>query len=197
MEVPISVPSTSTFAPTSFSPVFSYFNLNKVETKGAELSIIYKQNSIWKIEFGYQLLYAYDTEVIKAIERGELYVRHPQTLESMKLNKADYFGLFNRSRHMGNITFNYFLKDKTEFQIRFNGRSQYGLSDSNGNNILDKYDNFVKPYMLCDIASTHFINSEYSLQFGIKNVFDFTSPEHITNIPGRHYYTTLTFKFKN
>jgi outer membrane receptor for ferrienterochelin and colicins len=177
--------------------IYSYFNVNQVETKGLEFNSTFTKMDKWEIKFGYQLLYAYDTEVVNNIKNDTSYfARDPETLTSIKLNKDDYFGLFNRSRHMGNIKLNYHLNDKTDLNGLLTYRSKYALSDSNGNDILDTYDNFVDGYSLCDIGITHHINSLRSFQLGVKNIFGFTNPEYISNITGRLYYMSCTINFK-
>ena len=40
--------------------IYSYFNVNQVETKGIEFNSTYTKIDNWEIKFGYQLLYAYD-----------------------------------------------------------------------------------------------------------------------------------------
>ena len=40
--------------------IYSYFNVNQVETKGLEFNSTYTKADNWEIKFGYQLLYAYD-----------------------------------------------------------------------------------------------------------------------------------------
>ena len=177
--------------------IYSYFNVNQVETKGLEFNSTFTKMDKWEIKFGYQLLYAYDTEVVNNIKNDTSYfARDPETLTSIKLNKDDYFGLFNRSRHMGNIKLNYHLNDKTDLNGLLTYRSKYALSDSNGNDILDTYDNFTDGYSLCDIGITHHINSLRSFQLGVKNIFGFTNPEYISNITGRLYYMSCTINFK-
>ncbi len=177
--------------------IYSYFNVNQVETKGLEFNMSYKKVDNWEIKFGYQLLYAYDTEVLKGIGQDTTYfARDPETLASIKLNEEDYFGLFNRSRHMGNIKFNYHLNDKTEMNTILTYRSKYAISDSNGNGILDTYDKFIDGYSLCDVVVTHHINPLQSCQIGIKNIFGFTNPEYISNITGRLYYMSFRINFK-
>ena len=47
--------------------IYSYFNINQVETKGIEFNSAYRKVDNWEIKFGYQLLYAYDTQVLKEI----------------------------------------------------------------------------------------------------------------------------------
>ena len=177
--------------------IYSYFNVNQVETKGLELNSTYTEVDNWEIKFGYQLLYAYDSEVLNGIgQDAKYYARDPETLASIKLNKDDYFGLFNRSRHMGNIKFNYHLNDKTEMNTMLTYRSKYAISDSNGNGILDTYDKFIDGYRLCDVGVTHHINPLQSCQIGIKNIFGFTNPEYISNISGRLYYMSFKINFK-
>jgi len=178
--------------------IYSYFNVDQVETKGLEFNSIYTKANNWEIKFGYQLLYAYDTEVVKDIEKddSDYYALDTETLTSVKLNKEDYFGLFNRSRHMGNIKFNYHLNDKTEMNTMLTYRSKYAISDSNGNGILDTYDKFIDGYSLCDVGITHQISLLKTCQIGVKNIFGFTNPEFISNITGRLYYMSNKINFK-
>ena len=177
--------------------IYSYFNVNQVETKGLEFNSTYTKANNWEIKFGYQLLYAYDTEVVNDIEKdgSDYYALDPATLTSVKLNKDDYFGLFNRSRHMGNIKLNYHLNEKTDLSTMLTYRSKYALSDSNGNDILDTYDKFIDGYSLCDVGITHQISSLKSCQIGVKNIFGFTNPEHISSITGRLYYMRFKINF--
>ena len=144
------------------------------------------------------MLYAYDTEVVRDIEKdgSDYYALDPVTLTSIKLNKDDYFGLFNRSRHMGNIKLNYHLNDKTVLNTMITYRSKYALADSNGNDILDVYDKFIDGYSLCDVGVTYQINSLQSFQIGVKNIFGFINPEYISNTTGRLYYMNFKINFK-
>ena len=177
--------------------IYSYFNINQVTTTGIEFNTTYKKVDKWEIKFGYQLLYAYDTEVLNEIGNDtSYYARDPETQESIELNKDDYFGLFNRSRHTANIKLNYHINDKTELNTIITYRSKYALSDFNGNNILDTYDEFVDAYSLCDVALNHQISSFKSFQIGVKNIFGFTNPEYISNISGRLYYINLKISLK-
>ncbi len=176
--------------------IYSYFNVNQVETKGLEFNSTYTKANNWEIKFGYQLLYAYDTEVKRRFEEETIYARDQETNVSFKLNKDDYFGLFNRSRHMGDIKFNYHLNDKTDMNTMLTYRSKYAISDSNANGFLDTYDQFIDGYGLCDIGVTHHINPLQSCQIGIKNIFGFTNPEFISNITGRLYYMSFKINFK-
>ena len=84
---------------TNQLPVFSYFNVNQVETKGMECNLSFNPNNNWKLNVGYQLLYAFDTDVLKRFDQETLYARDPETNESIELNKDDYLGLYSQMNH--------------------------------------------------------------------------------------------------
>ena len=180
---------------TNTLPVFSYFNLSQVETKGVEFNTSFRTNNKLEIKGGYQLLYANDMDVKNRFENEDVYAKDLETLESFKLGKDDYFGLFNRSRHMGNIKLFYQVNEKININTIITYRSKYALNDSNGNALLDAYDEFIEGYTLCDIGITHHTTSLRSIHLGVKNIFDFTNPEYISNISGRLYYMNLKINF--
>ena len=178
-------------------PVFSYFNLNQIETKGIEFNTGFLPNNKLEIKGGYQLLYANDIDVKSRFANEAVYANDLQTLESFKLGANDYFGLFNRSRHMWNVKFFYQINDKITLNNIITYRSKYALNDSNGNNILDNYDEFIEGYTLCDIGVTYYRSSSKSIQLGVKNIFNFTNPEYISNISGRVYYFNIKININN
>ena len=81
---------------TNTLPVYSYFNLNQVHTKGLDIHLNWKHNK-WDISSGYQLLYAFDNDIKRMFSQGEMYAKDLQTSTSFILNPDDYVGLFNRS----------------------------------------------------------------------------------------------------
>ena len=111
------------------------------------------------------------------------------------LNKNDYVGLFNRSKHMNNLKIYYTHNPKLSANFTLTYRSKYAVNDSNGNNILDKYDKFIEGYTLCDFNIIHKITENESIQLGINNIFNFTNPEYISHIPGRLYFCNLKVNF--
>ncbi|NJK83428.1 MAG: hypothetical protein HC912_06010 [Saprospiraceae bacterium] len=116
-------------------------------TYGTELNIIHHIDKNLTLSAGYQYLIAKDQTTVEQIENGALFARNPTTLASFRLQPKDYFGLFNRSKHMANVKINYNLsKYNTNINARLFYRSQYGVFDTNSNNILDDYDIFVKGY---------------------------------------------------
>lgn len=176
--------------------VFSYFNVNEVYTQGIEFNSTFKLNNQFKFSGGYQLLFAKDKEAERAFENGEIFARLTPSSPSFQLEKNDYFGLYNRSRHMANVKVFYeFPKWDLDANIRGTYRSKYGLFDTNGNNYLDNYDDFVDGYTVWDIAINKTIYKNYQFGFGIDNLLGFTDTQNISNISGRIIYGTLNIQF--
>ncbi len=181
---------------TNGQNVFSYYNVNQVFTQGVEFNTTWKPNKDLRLSTGYQLLYAKDDEAVDAFESNNVYARDPNTLQTFLLKKSDYYGLYNRSRHMANFKVFYTITDwDLDTNLRATYRSKYGLFDSNGNNYLDKYDDFVSGYSVLDIAFNKAFGETFDLGLGIDNILDFTDTQNISNIPGRIIYGKLKIKF--
>ncbi|MBT8258604.1 MAG: TonB-dependent receptor [Bacteroidia bacterium] len=176
--------------------VFSYYNIKEVYTQGLEYNLSWRPNASLKVSAGYQLLYARDKDAERAFKNGEVFARESPTSPSFQLESSDYFGLFNRSRHMANFSLFYnYPKWDANANIRATYRSRFGLIDSNGNSYLDNYDEFVEGYAIVDLAINKSFYKNYELGVGLDNLFDFTDPQNLTNIPGRLIYGTLSIKF--
>ena len=176
--------------------VFSYYNVNEVYTQGLEFNASWKPNNQLKISGGYQLLYAKDKAAEEAFENGEVFARENPASPAFRLETDDYFGLFNRSRHMANFKVFYsFEKWKADVNMRATYRSRFGLIDTNFNNYLDAYDTFVDGYSIWDIAFNKTIQDAYQVGLGVDNIFGFTDTQNITNIPGRIIYGKLNINF--
>ncbi|WP_249684928.1 TonB-dependent receptor plug domain-containing protein [Flavobacterium sp. CYK-55] len=181
---------------TNGQNVFSYFNMNQIFTYGLELNSLYKANANWSVAVGYQYLIAQDQGVINKIERGEVFARDPITLNSFKLKPSDYFGLYNRSKHTANIKVNYLISAiKTSVNARVFYRSKYGIYDSNSNGILDQYDDFVKGYFVTNLTLSKDFKHQISAQAGLINLFDYTDPNNIPNLPGRQFFAKIQYEF--
>ena len=182
---------TQVIAPkVSGQNVFSYVNRNKVFTQGLEFNSTYKPNDRLKLAVGYQLLYAKDKEAIQKFKAGSVNVG-----TTLQLTENQYFGLFNRSRHMANIKAFYTVpKWNLDANIRATYRSKYGLFDTNGNEYLDTLDNFIEGYAIIDVAVNKTLFKNYQFGLGADNLFGFTNTQ-VTNIPGRIIYGKLNIQF--
>lgn len=175
--------------------VFSYYNVGKIFTYGTEVNTTYSFSKKLNISMGYQYLIAKDKSVIDDFDEHK-YIRESGTLQTIKIKETDYFGLFNRSKHTANIKLFYTIpKLKTDVNLRIFYRSKYGLFDTNNNQILDKYDDFVQGYFLTNISFSRPVKEQFLLQAGANNVFNFTNPKEISNISGRQIFAKLQFNF--
>ncbi|WP_340199651.1 TonB-dependent receptor plug domain-containing protein [Ascidiimonas sp. W6] len=181
---------------TNGQNVFSYFNINEVYTKGLELDVVWKPHKHLKIQGGYQLLYARDKEAEKAFKNGEVFARLNPGSPSFLLSSDDYFGLFNRSRHMANLKLFYTVPSwKADLNMRTTYRSKFGLLDTNANGYLDNFDDFVDGYAILDLAFNKTLFKHYKIGVGVDNVMGFTDTQNISNIPGRIIYGKLNINF--
>ena len=174
--------------------VFSYFNISEVFTYGAEFNSTYNFTKEFTVSLGYQYLIAKDKSVIDNFEDYQ-YVRNSQ-LQTIQIKKSDYFGLFNRSKHTANIKFLYTIPGiKTDISLRVFYRSKYGMFDTNGNQVLDKYDMFVKDYFITNLSASKYINDKVIFQAGANNLLDFTDPGQISNLSGRQLFARIQYNF--
>jgi outer membrane receptor for ferrienterochelin and colicins len=174
--------------------VFSYFNISKIFTYGLEFNSTYDFTKELSVSFGYQFLTAKDKSVLDNFEDYQ-YIRNSD-LQTVQIKKSDYFGLYNRSKHTANVKFAYTIpKIKTDINLRVFYRSKYGMFDTNGNQILDKYDKFVDDYFLTNLSISKYIGDKFMLQAGANNLFDFTDPSQISNLAGRQFFARIQYNF--
>jgi len=177
--------------------VFSYYNVNNVSTFGFDINTKYKADNYFNFSIGYQLLYAYDLDARKTFENGDVYARLTVNSPAFRLKKSDYFGLYNRSRHMGVLKINYNnLENNFSCNLRLRYRSKYGLYDSNSNNYLDKYDNFVNGHITTNISVNKIINSSLTVSGGVENIFNYLDRQNISNLSGRIYFLRAKYNLK-
>lgn len=174
--------------------VFSYFNVSEVFTYGVEFNSTYNFTKEFAVSLGYQYLTAKDKSVVDNFEDYQ-YIRNEQ-LQTVKIDKSDYFGLYNRSKHTANMKVTYTVpKIKTDINLRVFYRSKYGMYDTNGNQILDNYDSFVDDYFLTNLSASKFITDRFLFQAGANNLFDYTDPSQIPNLSGRQLFARLQYNF--
>ncbi|MFH7004599.1 TonB-dependent receptor plug domain-containing protein [Flavobacterium bizetiae] len=174
--------------------IFSYFNFSNVFTYGVEFNSAYDFTKDFSVSFGYQYLTAKDKSVVDNFDEHQ-YIRNSD-LQTIKIDKSDYFGLYNRSKHTANLKFSYKIPSiKTDVNLRILYRSKYGLFDTNGNGILDKYDNFIGDYFITNLAASKYITDKFMFQAGANNLFDYTDPSQIPSLSGRQLYARIQYNF--
>lgn len=164
---------------TNGQQIFSYRNIARAYTTGAEIGLSWSATKSISLSAGYQLLYAVDKGVVDSISAGTgLYAMVYDTdRNEMRLStRRDYVGLNSRSRHMANVKLAY-THEKTGFTgtFRINYRSKYGfMEDNRANNFLDPYDTYVRSFFLLNAAlQKTFYNKHLQLQLSADNLMNY------------------------
>ena len=195
---------------SSGQAIYTYRNINAAFTQGIETSFQWRLKPFLMLNAGHQLLYAMDRAILKDINSGNSFYRDPETLITSRLRRSDYFGLQNRSRHSGNLKLFYQHTKGWEASLRAIWRSKFGIgdirgniqgetippSDINSNGILDRFDRFVPGYTLINISITKNFDSGIRLQTGIDNLLNHRDPIFIPNLPGRLFYVSAGWRWR-
>ncbi len=184
------------FSKSNGGSIYSYHNINRIYTQGAELDIKYQLIKNITVSAGYQYLEAKDKDVLDQISAGTLYKRDPVTYQTSLVRKADYFGINNRSKHTfnGKILWNDESKGWNAY-VRGVYRGKYGYTDVNGDNIADDDREMVKGFWLANIALAKTIHQRFQLQIGVENLFNYTNSTQLPNIAGRLYFLNINYSF--
>lgn len=176
--------------------VFSYYNVASVFTRGLEWNSHSKITSQIGVKMGAQYLLAKSREAQADFSNREVFVRDPSTQTTIRLTEDDYFGLPNRSRFLANLKLDYRNKQEDfDTNLRLVYRSKFGLFDTNGNQYLDRYDQFVSGFAVVDVALNKQFENGFRLSLGCDNILNYTDPPLVTNLAGRLFYSQVTFNF--
>jgi outer membrane receptor for ferrienterochelin and colicins len=173
--------------------VYSYRNVTRAYTQGLEVDNSLHLPLGFTVSGGYQFLIAKDKAVVDKVAAGEVFSRDPVTQVTRRVKAADYGGLFNRSRHTWNAKV-FYESPKHDWTASLRGiyRGRYGFGDLNANTILDADNEYVKGYLLWNMAASHTFRQRLTLQAGIDNLTNYTDPTYISTLAGRLFYGSLT-----
>jgi outer membrane receptor for ferrienterochelin and colicins len=180
---------------TNGQNVFSYFNYHKVFTQGIELQASYSLPFGLQLSAGYQYLDAKDASVWDDIRNGKVYYRDPATNLDKKVKRQDYGGLYNRSKHAGNIKL---LYDNARYDFNvslrgiYRGRFGYG-GDVNANNILDDEREYADGYMVWNASAQKFFGA-VTVEAGVNNVFK-AANTYDPLLAGQQWYIGAAYRF--
>lgn len=190
--------------------IYSYRNISKAYTQGAEvntnIALAVSDVGMFSLGAGYQLLYANDVQVLAAIDAG-----NAGTVNGEPLTRAQYFGLWNRSRNSGTVRLQFTSSDKSwTSNLRFQFVGRYGDEslDKNGivisnpaRKVLDRPDEFVGGYTVVNLAVTkqfEFQNialNSLQVSAGINNVLNVLHPTLIPGLVGLQFFVQSGIRF--
>lgn len=181
--------------------VYSYFNLERIYTRGLDAQATWRPARALDLSLGYQFLQARDRAVVDDLAAGTVFARDPDGRE-YRLTLADYGGLFGRSPHALTLRAGVTAGGWTG-SARTRWRSRYGYRDLDGNNVANRRDEFVPAYAVVDLTVTRSWDrvtpvvgaSRVTLQAGVDNLFGITRPSLVPSLPGRALYASVGFSF--
>ncbi len=180
---------------TNGQSVFSYFNIARVITQGAELQVNWKANERWDVGIGYAYLNTRDVDVWESIKSGEVFKRDINSGRVMQVVSSDYGGLPFRSAHSGNFKISHqFVKQSLNTNLRAIYRGRFGVADLNGNGIIDDPMEFSQGYVLLNFAAQKSFGNLWQLDAGINNIVG-TINTYEPSLAGRVYFVGIKINF--
>ena len=175
--------------------IYSYFNLKRALTQGAEINLSKQFINALNIQAGYQYLYTADKDVVDAIKDGKVFQRNQSNNSVSRMGLNEYGGLPYRSRHSGNIKF-YYQHVKGFFATsRLMYRGRWGTMDLDGNGLINRADEFAKGHLQLNCSAGIQIKQQIKLMAGVDNVLNYKDLINLPGNPGRVGYIDLQFNF--
>jgi outer membrane receptor for ferrienterochelin and colicins len=177
----------------SGSQIYSYLNVKRAYTKGIEAEAAYRINSHFMLSGGYQLLYTADKEQLADIKAGRVYTKDASGFPRL-MDKSEYFGLPNRSRHMGNMKL---LYENNAFFINLRAiyRGKWAVSDKDGNGLYNDNDEFADGYVQLNLSVGKQLKNGFRLQAGSDNISNYEDVNNLPNLTGRTFYFLVGYNF--
>lgn len=176
------------------SQVFSYFNVARSFTTGAEVNANWQAFSFLKICVGYQYLMTADKDVLEEIKAGNVYGRSEEDNSVYKLKTGDYYGLPGRSKHMANIKLTYANKTGWLATMRAIYRSRWGTFDQDGNGIINRTDETAEGFVMLNANVSKQLNQQWQIAAGLENILNHRDAVNLPNIPGINAFVSVAFQ---
>lgn len=181
---------------TTGAQIFSYLNIGRAFTTGAEFEFKKQINNQFSINGGYQLVITGDKDQIAQIKAGTVYTRDASG-NSRRLTMSDYVGLPNNSRHKAQLKFNYLTKNGLFANLRFLYRSKWAVNNTNGNQVFDNGDSFANGYVSIHSSFGKNFNNGWGFQLGCDNISNYIDASNLPNLPGRTFFITMKYQLNH
>ena len=175
------------------SQIFSYLNVKRAFTQGVETEFRWQLKTTWQLSGGYQWLRTGDKDEWARIKKGLEYTRSSDGT-SRVMNKNEYVGLPNRSKHQAQFKLTYQPSETRFIFLRCLYRSRWTVANSNGNGVHDVQDESANGFVQINLSGGLPLRKNLQLQAGIENLLNHQDISYLPNFPGRNLYLTLNFK---
>lgn len=177
------------------SQIYSYLNIGRAFTSGAELEMRQQISNKVSLSAAYQYLKTGDKDQIAQIKSGTVYTRDNNGI-SKRLDINEYSGLPNNSKHKIQLKLNYNNTNGIFGNFRALYRSKWAINNTNGNEVFDEGDSFAKGYVAFNTGVGKDFVKGLGIQFGCDNILNYTDALNLPNLLGRTFYTTIKFQIK-
>ncbi|MCG8373171.1 MAG: TonB-dependent receptor [Balneolales bacterium] len=169
------------------STIFGYLNINEARTQGIEVEstmTLFKQLTA---SIGYQFL-----DAVELASEERTLIRNSRVVtEDVEFEVP----LPKRPRHSGNIKL--FYREPvfdTEFSLRGIIRGEYFFNDTNADGNAEKnVDEFVEAHTIWNLTIGKRFGTNFRVQIGSENLFNYTDSEFLRFQPGRTIFTRINF----
>lgn len=173
--------------------IFSYLNISRAFTQGGELEGSWRKGGL-EINAGYQYLITADKDVLEDIKAGRVFTRDLETGISRRLERSEYAGLPQRSKHMANFRV-YHEWERTGWFATFRAiwRSRWGTTDIDGNGIINREDEFADGFPLFNVSAGKHFRNGLRVMAGVDNVLNYRDPVNLPGQPGYAWWASLSY----
>jgi outer membrane receptor for ferrienterochelin and colicins len=175
--------------------IYSYFNLKRAVTQGAEINFSKQLNKTFNLQGGYQYLNTADKDVLDAIRLGSVFQRDQSTNMVTRMKWVDYGGLPFRSKHSANLKIYYENATGVFATARAMYRGRWGTMDLDGNGLINRADEYAQGYFQLNASAGYQLNKYFKLMAGVDNIFNYKDILNLPGNPGRVGYVDLQINF--
>ena len=173
--------------------IYSYINVKSAYTQGLETNVAINIKPTITTTIGYQYLLTADKDELNKIDQKIYYVREANGNVRV-MEKSDYLGLPNRSKHMINAKVNYEPISKKWFvNIRAMYRSKWIVFDKDGNGVYNKQDEFAKGFLMINSSAGIQCKNGFRFQAGVDNILNYIDANNLPNQPGISFFATISY----
>lgn len=180
---------------TNGQAIYTYFNINKVFTRGLDTEFSVRLIDALTLAVSYEYLEAKDVEVLDDVRAGKI-IKIGSTGRARPVEESEYAGLFNRSKHSGTIKAQY-EQDAWGLAATLRGilRGRFGYADNNGNTILDDDSEYAPGYAVWSLTLSQQLTGIISVQAGVDNILDTVNKDFMPFLAGRLFYAGVAMSF--
>jgi outer membrane receptor for ferrienterochelin and colicins len=180
---------------TNGAQIFSYINVKNAFTQGIEVEANWYPNKNLNITTGYQYLVSGDKDELKDISSKKVFTRNADGT-SRVMNVDEYRGLPNRSKHMYNVKIFYQPTDRIFITLRVMYKSNWYVSDRDGNGLINSNDESAQGYFLTNVSAGKRLGKITTMMMGIDNLTNYNDVIYLPNLQGRMIFCSANFKLK-